>query len=46
VLIDLGVQFPQQGVVLGLWCLALSVALVFIARRISAELTSTPTVPT
>jgi hypothetical protein len=38
VLIDFGMPFPDQGVALGLWCLALSVALVFISRRIAAEL--------
>ena len=45
VLIDLGVPFPDQGVVLGLWCLVLSGALVFISRRITTELT-TPTAST
>lgn len=42
VLIDLGVPFPDQGLALGLWCLALSVALVFISRRIARELAHTP----
>lgn len=38
VLIDAGIDFPQQGVALGLWCLVLSGALVFVARRITGEL--------
>lgn len=42
VLIDLGVPFPDQGLVLGLWCLGLSGALVFISRRIARELAGPP----
>ena len=42
VLIDLGVPFPDQGLVLGLWCLGLSGALVFISRRIARELAGAP----
>lgn len=37
-LIDLGVPFPDQGVVLGIWCLVLSVALVVVSRKTAAEL--------
>jgi hypothetical protein len=43
VLIDFGVPFPDQGLVLGLWCLGLSVAQMFVARRISVELSNSRT---
>ncbi|MCU4651632.1 MFS transporter [Roseibacterium sp. SDUM158016] len=34
VLIDRGLDFPQQGLAMGLWCLALSVAMVPVARKL------------
>lgn len=37
-LIDLGVNFPAQGVGLGLWCLVVSAAMWPIARRVSGAL--------
>jgi len=36
-LIDAGIDFPAQGLAMGLWCLALSVAGVVIAARLSAD---------
>jgi MFS family permease len=34
VLIERGLDFPQQGLAMGLWCLALSVAMVPVARKL------------
>lgn len=41
-LIDQGVTFPAQGLTMGLWCLCLSLACLFIARRLTMELASAP----
>lgn len=38
VLIDLGVDFPAQCVVMGGWCLCLSLACFFIQQRLTREL--------
>ncbi|WP_029032823.1 MFS transporter [Salinarimonas rosea] len=38
VLIDLGIGFPTQSLFMGAWCVALSIACVAIARRLTAEL--------
>lgn len=35
--IDWGVNFPQQGIFMALWCVALSMAMVPVMRRILAE---------
>jgi predicted MFS family arabinose efflux permease len=35
--IDLGIDFPSQGPVMGAWCLGLSLVLTWVARRIRAE---------
>lgn len=37
-LIDAGVNFPRQCLVLGLWCLALSVAAEAVRRRLTTQL--------
>lgn len=37
-LIDFGIPFPDQGAALGLWCLGLSIVLIFVSRRIASEL--------
>lgn len=37
-LIDLGVPFPDQGMVLGLWCLGVSLGMVPVWRRLHGEL--------
>jgi hypothetical protein len=37
VLIDWGVTFPEQGGAMALWCIALSVAMVPVLRRLAAE---------
>ncbi len=38
ILIDQGIDFPRQALVMGLWCLALSALGLLIARRLSGEL--------
>ena len=38
VLIDAGISFPRQGIGLGLWCLALSAAMVPVMLRLRREL--------
>jgi hypothetical protein len=35
--IDWGVPFPQQGIFMAIWCVALSAAMVPVVRRILAE---------
>lgn len=37
-LIDLGIDFPDQALALGLWCLGLSALLLLIRRRLGREL--------
>lgn len=44
-LIDYGINFPRQGVVLGLWCFGLSAAMVPVVIRIRRELFDTPGEP-
>lgn len=41
-LIDQGVTFPAQGLTMGIWCLLLSLACIFIARRLTRELADQP----
>ncbi|MEM1285335.1 MAG: MFS transporter [Pseudomonadota bacterium] len=40
-LIDQGIAFPDQGLAMGLWCLALSALCLWIANRLNAELAMT-----
>lgn len=42
-LIDQGIPFPAQGLTMGAWCLCLSLGCVFIARRLTRELTAQAT---
>lgn len=42
-LIDQGIPFPAQGLTMGAWCLCLSLGCVFIARRLTTELTAQAT---
>lgn len=41
-LIDQGITFPAQGLTMGIWCLFLSFACIFIARRLTRELADQP----
>ncbi len=36
-LIDAGVAFPEQGVAMALWCLAVSAGFLLVTRRLAAE---------
>jgi hypothetical protein len=38
ILIDLGITFPEQGAVMGFWCLGLAVYALFLCRRLTAEM--------
>ena len=37
-LIDLGITFPEQCFALGLWCLGLALAMVFVLRKLGPEI--------
>ncbi|MEL6532292.1 MAG: MFS transporter [Pseudomonadota bacterium] len=39
-IIDLGVDFPDQGLAMALWCVALSAAMVLVGRRLARETVS------
>jgi len=37
-LIDLGITFPEQCFVLGIWCLGLALAMVVVLRKLGPEM--------